>query len=145
MKTLVISIVTLLLATPAFARLNETEEQCTARYGTVVKREHNEKPSAEVCWYEPGKFRIKAYFLDGKVAALLVHKLDQSSFSKEEISLFLGAESGNATWIADRENSELLQKFRRSDERAEAVIIKMGALMIESVQWIAAEAGMSKF
>ncbi len=44
----VILVVLAALVFRAEARIGETEEQCVGRYGKVIRREHKEKPPAEV-------------------------------------------------------------------------------------------------
>jgi hypothetical protein len=128
----------------AEARIGETEEQCVGRYGKVVRREHNEKPPAEACVFETGRFVVKAYFLNGHVAALLIHPANQTQFTEDELSVIMKANSSGATW-KEVETASGAREFRRSDEVAMMFIIKGEVLSIGSAEWKAAREGMSKF
>ena len=147
MKTLCTLIAMALLTSSAFARLDETEEQCTARYGKVLKREayHNGNAQGDRCSYEAGNFLITVYFLKDRAAVLMISKRGNALFSLDEINLLLGANSGNSTWLNNHERSPDMQTFHRSDDRANAVIIKMDQMMVDSVEYRAATLGMDKF
>ncbi len=140
----VILVVLVVLVFRAEARIGETEEQCVGRYGKVIERKHSEKPPAEVCLFETGRFRIWASFLKGHVAALQVTTLDDAPFSEDELQVIMKANSEGATW---REiEAAGYRKFRRSDDGATmSVVANSEALLIESAEWKAASEGMSKF
>jgi len=139
----VILVVLVALVFRAEARIGDTEEQSVSRYGKVIRREHSEKPPAEVCLFEAGRFRIWASFLNGHVAALQVSTLDPTPFSEDELHVIMKANSGGATW-REIEHAEY-REFRRSDDGATMSVVKGEALLIESAEWKAAREGMSRF
>jgi hypothetical protein len=144
MKTLTIIIAAGIFASTASARLEETSEQCAARYGEPLERVAAELPGSEQRSYETGKFKVVVGFLNDKAGYLLISKRDQSKFSAEEVNLLLGANSGGSSWQRVEEN-RISQKLHRADNRATAIMINDDALMLEAAFWRAAKAGMSQF
>src|SRR6266581_1977613 len=117
----VILVVLVALVFRAEARIGETEEQCVGRYGKVIERKHSEKPPAEVCLFETGRFRIWASFLKGHVAALQVTTLDDAPFSEDELQVIMKANSEGATWREIEAGG--YRKFRRSDDGATMSVV----------------------
>ena len=141
----VILVVLVALVFRAEARIGETEEQCVGRYGKVIRREHREKPPAEVCLFETGRFRIWTSFLKGHVAAMQITTLDDAPFSEDELQVIMKANSGRATWREIEGAPSRTREFRRSDDEATMFVVKGDALLIESTEWKAASEGTSKF
>ena len=141
----VILVVLAALVFRAEARIGETEEQCVVRYGKVIERKHSEKPAAEVCLFETGRFRIWASFLKGHVAALQITTPDNAPFSEDELQVIMKANAEGATWREVGGAPSQTREFRRSDDGATMYVVKGEALLIESVEWKAATEGMSKF
>jgi hypothetical protein len=95
MKTLLI----LILATiPALARIGETPEQCTARYGKPISDD------GSVSVYVKAGFIIVAQFHQGKAEMLLVGKQERDILEKSipmsaaEIKTVLDANANGSDW-----------------------------------------------
>lgn len=58
MKWLTCVVSVLLSATSGFARIGETQAQCTERYGKVIRHERSEKPDADCLVYAGNVVRI---------------------------------------------------------------------------------------
>jgi hypothetical protein len=144
MKVALIICATIIFASTAGARIGETEEQCVKRYGEPVERLREDKTPGDVVVFKTGAFQIKAYFISGKAECLLISKIDRGKFSNEELSILLGSNSGNATWMPER-GIDQIQEYSRSDRRARAIVAAGDTLMIESSTFIAARNGMSNF
>lgn len=148
MKTLSIIMAAALLAAPAFARIGETEAQCAARYGQVVSQVSSTKPDAHGNVYTVGNFRVAIYFLNGKASCILVSKFDKSLFTRDELEILMGANSGGLQWIKISDIGKpphTLQEFARTDERARLVIAGGDQVGITSAEWQAASVGMRNF
>lgn len=135
-----------LAITPAYARIGETEDECTKRYGKPTSHEHSDNPPSDCTVYETGRFQVKAYFLNGHAEALLVHTRDHSPFCQDELDVIMNANSAGATWsLVSSGTSRQARIYQRSDDLATLTIVKDESLLIESAQWKAAAQGMSKF
>ena len=138
------SAVLLALAAPAEARIGESEEQCSKRYGKVARHEHPDWPYQDCCVYETGRLVVKAYLISGRCQGLLIHTVDKSPFSEEELKVVMNANSNGATWKELRPLYKT-REFKRSDDRASMIVADGRSLLIESAEAKAAHSGMSKF
>lgn len=88
------------LALPAMARINETPEQCTNRYGAPVKEL---KPGVEVIYQKAG-MNIFITFWNGRASMIFFSKIERGALdnpgdlSDAEIQTLLDANSGGSTW-----------------------------------------------
>ena len=100
MKNAIIAVLFIIATLPAFARLGETEDQCVARYGPVVLRDTDSSPlKLPLLAFAKNGFTFGALMLNAKVGLLTIQKTDKSSFSDNELDLFLAANSAGQKWI----------------------------------------------
>jgi hypothetical protein len=105
---------------PAYARLGETEDQCVARYGSVLKRDisYTTGQALPVLIFSKNGYTFFAILLGDKVAFLIIDKVDKSVLSNSEIAAFLTANSDNRKWIKQDINSTKTVWYR--DDGAQA-------------------------
>lgn len=108
LKFVVVVIAITFTAFRADARIGETLEQCTVRYGAPVT---NSKSSAA---FIKAGFVIAVMFYEGKVDSLAIAKVERDALGKSmemsdnEISQLLQANAGNRKW------KEITRSFDRS-------------------------------
>lgn len=106
---------------PAHARLGETEDQCIARYGPVLKRGTSYttgKPLPALVFIK-NDYLFYAILLDGKVGFLSLQKTDKSELSDNEINTFLDANSENQKWTSHGVISGIEAWFRDDGSQAQ--------------------------
>jgi hypothetical protein len=104
MKSLLIL---LALSSAAFARLGETLDQCTARYGEPVKTEDGST------FYKKGEITIAVHFRgDGRADTLVFSKGRYRPFDLDEVNVILAANSSLGTWTIDPDAKEFDYRVR---------------------------------
>lgn len=121
-KTFLIPLMLLLTIAAAFARLGETPDQCSLRYGSSVGQ------NGPFFIYSKDHVKIAVLFRDGLSAKEIFAPESGASFSKEQIAELLNANSGGATWSLVSAVSAVYKEYDRSDGRALATFD--GALTI---------------
>jgi hypothetical protein len=112
-----IAAVTLTTSSTLFARIGETEQQCTARYGEPVKKLPNDS-----LLYQKSDLNIFITFFNGKADAIAYRKIAKGhQLSENEVEILLNSNSGGVPWkkhaliSVDREwvteNGELLTTY----------------------------------
>jgi hypothetical protein len=112
-----IAAVTLTTSSTLFARIGETEQECTARYGEPVKKGSNDS-----LLYQKSDLNIFITFFDGKADAIAYWKIAKGEqLSENEVEILLNSNSGGVPWkkraviSMDREweteNGELLATY----------------------------------
>lgn len=99
-KTLGVIALFALAVLPAYARLGETEDQCIARYGAVVKQDQitSYGLSLPALGFVKNGYIIMVAFLSNKAGMIEISKQDGSDISENEITNFLDANSGGQKW-----------------------------------------------
>lgn len=98
LRSLIVVILSAFTVVHANARIGETLEQCTVRYGAPVTNSNN-----SAAFIKAG-FVIGVMFYNGKVDSLAIAKVEKDAFGKSiemsdnEISQLLKANSGNRKW-----------------------------------------------
>ena len=101
-RLLLMAVVTALVAAPAQARIGETFDQCTERYGRHVRISND----GQVHVFESGRFRIFVEFHDGKADEVIYKKIPPDKdyvgaplqLSTSEIHTLLKNNFGEAEW-----------------------------------------------
>jgi len=100
LSTLFVSVIS------SHARIGETKEQCTARYGPKII---DQSKDPDVLVFAKSGFRVVCYFHDNKAESLLIEKIQKSSFGKPEkmsdteIQTILG--SNGDGWVIENEKN----------------------------------------
>ena len=85
----------------ASAQINETVDQCAARYGKPVEQWTDEDvPEARCYRYEKDGIEIEVKFLADRISSIAFSKLDYTDFSDAEIQALLGANKESSSWNA---------------------------------------------
>ena len=98
MKTKILLFLISIVASPAFARLGDTPQQCQERYGAPRQTQ------APLTYYQKSGFVIMASFYDGKVDCIGFRKVEENiikksiAISDNEIEQLLKVNAGPATW-----------------------------------------------
>jgi hypothetical protein len=98
LKTRSIAITLLMLVSPAFARIGETEQQIEARYGRSSRTlSKGNEPLQKL--YRSSGLNIGVTYIDGVSQCEIFSKQDDSELSKNEIALLLEANAAGTKWI----------------------------------------------
>jgi hypothetical protein len=136
MKKFLFAILIASLCTQAFARLGETEKQCTERYGKPAHQLIAEKPATSSWQYEKDGFTIHVQFINGK-AASISYRSHEDALSDQAVAAFLKSNSDDKIWPADG------YRRVRSDGKAVAQIVGFNqGLEISTKDWIDALAAL---
>jgi hypothetical protein len=104
----------------ATARLNESLEQVTARYGARVLES---KPAnglvSDSGIYRKSAFNILIEFMNGRVCSLTFTKTDTTPITEAEIDILLKANAENSAWKR-RDFSKIDSEWWREDKGAYA-------------------------
>ena len=98
MKTKILLFLISIVASPAFARLGDTPQQCQERYGAPLQTQ------APWTYYQKSGFIIMVSFYEGKVDCIGYRKAEVNilkksiAISDNEIEQLLKVNSGPATW-----------------------------------------------
>jgi hypothetical protein len=133
-KHLLIVVAALALCSSAFANLGDSEGKVNASYGKLVERHLRDKTGQDITTmeegatvsdlYENGDLLILVIFAKGvSVFEMYAHQ-NGSVLSPEVITKFLDLNSEGWKWSVDKENDH---RFERSDHRAEATNVELGA------------------
>lgn len=89
------------IATTAAARLDETKEECAARYGKPVK-----SLGGETWMFSKGGINIGIHFHDGKADQIVYRKLETDAVNRplelteNEIEILVQSNAKGAAWVA---------------------------------------------
>ncbi|MCE0498777.1 MAG: hypothetical protein LV481_12610 [Methylacidiphilales bacterium] len=98
-------LLSLSMATSAWARLGETMDQCVARWGQPVPSADFPPPGyegdgfANFATFQKGDYHIIVGFLNGVVAVEIITKQESSDLSDNEKAAILEADSAGLAWI----------------------------------------------
>lgn len=100
--------------TVTFARIGETLEQCSQRYGTIIESESWRNEESFNYVFAKGHYRVQVWSTDGRhVEGIVYRKLasagnpqtsigDEMQINKEEIDYLLSANKLNSDWVVKR-------------------------------------------
>lgn len=124
MKTLLLGLLICFLSITGWARLGETGQQMTARYGRPV--EFAKAPQGRnIVEYPSGDYRIVATYVKGYVHSLTYYKVIPSNtpFTDREISILLGLDESDSTWKRIPSTDFNVMEWTRSDGMARATYL----------------------
>lgn len=114
----------------ADARIHETFEQCTERYGSPVK-EVQTGDTERVVRYEKGGFIITVAFFHGRAALFAFSHPNQLPLSESARAELLSDNSEGAKFIPFTENDGAID-WRRDDGKVEATYYKAKNILMLS-------------
>ena len=88
----------LLVASNAFARIGETENEIEARYGKPFTADSRDFNGYRLVIFRTSGMQIGVAFRDGKSAAEFYSKQDSSDISANEIQVILAANAAGGKW-----------------------------------------------
>ena len=106
------------LASDAFARLGQTEEQVSALFGKPIDAGKPDKEGVTTNMYKnpSGEYHALVQFQKGRSIAEAYSRVDGGKLSEKEMSIFLQGNSSGKEWIKDPQKLA----WKRSDHRAKA-------------------------
>jgi hypothetical protein len=120
---------------PAQARLGETLDQCTSRYGTITGSSMNSDGN-KTADYQKNGIIIGITFVNGRAELEDFVKSDGSEFSDTELKGLLDADSGsNNSWL-DSTNSNDVKAWIREDNAVAAYSKSLHYLTLETQEYV---------
>jgi hypothetical protein len=102
-RPLISSIISFSLTIAAFARIGETQQELSARYGEGQKSDSKLKvPGAETYKYEKAGFRIGVVFLDGKSISEVFERKDRKITDDDIKTILKLYDTPSTSWRFDR-------------------------------------------
>jgi hypothetical protein len=100
LKNICVVVLTILSITPCLGRLGETENQCVARYGDVLKRQDVIETGVTLhsIFFLKNGYTIAAGMLKDTVEFEYFAKDDSSALSDDQIQLLLNADADGKQW-----------------------------------------------
>jgi hypothetical protein len=118
MKNFVIVVLGVLASSsPLSAGLGDRAERIDDAYGDIVERRLLDDGRLNIV-YHSGRYLYSVTFASGRSVLERYSRFNGHGLSPKEISKFLKANAGGATWIPESTSPE--QRFKRSDGAAEA-------------------------
>jgi hypothetical protein len=105
------------------ARLGETEDQCIARWGQPVSKDHPIPPGMigdSLMVFQKGRFSVDVLFLNGVVAFEIISDVDNWALSDVAKQTLLDSESDGLTWNRQG-NPNVSEMYTRSDRGVLAI------------------------
>ena len=115
-KILALILVATLGTFAAHARIGETFDQVTKRYGEGRKQNCDRLPGAEQYNFVKNPFAIEVILLDGKSVMEVVHRVEGPHISDDEIKELLKVNGDGHTWSLDRKDNQ----WMRNDHKVRA-------------------------
>ena len=105
MKTIFLCLILCLAASPAWAKLGDTEAQCVAQYGPILATNtmNANGLAMRVLIFRKDGVRFTVALMHNKEVGLTIKKEDHSEFTDKEIQLFLDSDSTNQEWTKSNE------------------------------------------
>ena len=140
-----------MIAGRAEARLGETVEECTARYGNVISIKSEGPPDFPQYCFRKGDVEIRVRFLNKISGQEIFYGAEDGQLSESEVSQILTANKQGSTWGAitptrqaqDKEHYAVAWMMLRSDGLARAQYVVLASnhsnvLTIETVAFLKA-------
>jgi hypothetical protein len=103
--------------TCGWANLGDGDDKVEDSYGTILQRQLRDDGTVSVL-YHKDRYLYEVIFANGRSVSETYFHLKGTDLSEKEITRFLKANAGGATWTADNTAKE--RRFKRSDGKAEA-------------------------
>jgi hypothetical protein len=116
------------------ARIGDTLQEATKRYGRVVKKESAD----EFAMFKDASYYITAHFYDGKTDAIAYVKTGsgaKGAFSDREIEMLLRINGNGQTWERSKAKAGIY-KWKTEDSRLEAAYSESKFLVITTVGYL---------
>src|SRR4029077_17466467 len=118
MKELLVCILVIFTTlTCSWANLGDGYERLDDLYGNILQRKLRDDGSVSIL-YHKDRYLYQVTFADGHSVSESYFHAKGTHLSEKEITKFLKANAGGATWAANSKGTQ--RQFRRSDGRAEA-------------------------
>ena len=138
MRIFLLTLVLVVSLLPVQARLGETLEQCTTRYGAVVTRESDPMNVGDYkVLYKTNGYIIEVIFFNGKAAHEVFGVLGGRALSDAELETLLGFESSNGNSWLERDTIDAPHRIWDRQDKARAVF-NGGLLSLETDDYHAA-------
>ena len=115
-----IFVVVLAILTPmtcGWANLGDGYDRVDDLYGNILQRKLRDDGTVSVL-YHKDRYLYQVTFADGRSVSESYFHVKGTDLSEKEITKFLKANAGSATWAADNKGTQ--RRFTRSDGKAEA-------------------------
>jgi phage/plasmid primase-like uncharacterized protein len=104
------------------ANLGDDDDRIDLSYGKLVQRHLLDDGTVSMLYHE-GRYLYLVTFDKRRSVSETYSRVDGAELSPKEISRFLKANAGRATWAPRDTSNE--RKFERSDHKAEATYLKV--------------------
>jgi hypothetical protein len=122
MKRVFIVLLSIFLFGPVYANLGDNENKINASYGKRMQRVPRADGTVSNL-YEKGNYILFVIFLKGVSVFEMYARANRTDLSSNEITTFLKANRGGATWWPVNKGAE--RRFERSDHKAEATYVRL--------------------
>jgi hypothetical protein len=116
-RSIVVGLALLVGASTMSAGLGDRADRIDDAYGDIVQRHLLDDGRLNIV-YHSGRYLYSVIFANGRSVLERYSRDNGRGLSPQEISKFLKANAGGATWIPESTSPE--QRFKRSDGAAEA-------------------------
>jgi hypothetical protein len=99
------------------ANLGDSSDKIEDSYGTIIERRLRGDETVSVL-YHKDRYLYLVIFRNGRSVSETYFHVKGTDLSEKEITRFLKANAGGATWAPDNTATE--RRFKRSDNKAEA-------------------------
>ncbi len=103
--------------TCGWANLGDGDDKVEDSYGTILQRQLRDDGTVSVL-YHKDRYLYEVIFANGRSVSETYFHVKGTDLSEKEITRFLKANAGGATWTPDNAAKE--RRFKRSDAKAEA-------------------------
>ena len=110
--SLAIALVLALIATSAHARIGETREEITLRYGEGKKDDAPRIPGTERFNYSKNGFDIEVMFAAGKSVMEVFHRKDKE-ITDDDIKGLLKVTAASQSWTFNKKNNQWMRRDRK--------------------------------
>jgi hypothetical protein len=114
---LVVALIVMTASSSIRASLGDGADRIEDLYGNLVQRQLRDDGTVSVL-YHKGQYLYLVIFANDRSISESYSHMNGKDLSEKEITKFLKANAGGATWVPDNMSKE--RRFKRSDNRAEA-------------------------
>jgi len=118
MKKFIVVLLTILTALSSVrANLGDNDDRIDDSYGNLIERHLLDDGTVSVV-YHKDRYLYFVIFAEGRSVLERFSHVKGTDLSEKEITRFLKANAGGATWMPDNKSKE--RRFERSDHKAQA-------------------------
>ena len=123
MKQLIVTLLTIFTAlSSVWANLGDSDDKIEDSYGNLIERQLRDDGTVSVL-YHKDRYLYFVIFAERRSILERYSHAKGTDLSEKEITRFLKANAGGATWVPDEKSKE--GRFERSDHKAEATYVNM--------------------